>query len=72
MIEAEFKSGFVPAGSVYATKAPVLVGGHGGDPDHPPVKIVPVVEAGEVRYIEVHCSCGNTTILECLYAKEES
>ena len=59
----------VPSHRVHAAPAPVLLSG-GGTRGTQAAKVVPFVEDGVVRYVEIHCSCGNVTVLECVYDEE--
>ena len=59
----------VPATRVQAGPAPVvLTGGTGQGAGG--ARIVPFVEDGIVRYLEVHCGCGKVTVVKCLYDEE--
>ncbi len=62
--------GRIPAEEVRCSPVPLVVGDKGMGMDNRPVKIVPVEEDGVIRYIEVHCSCGRVTVLECIYKGE--
>ncbi len=68
----EGRSGVIPGRAVKCSSAPVLVGGHGVEDGAPPVRVVPVEQDGVIRFIEIHCSCGRVTILECEYEGEET
>ena len=65
------RTGLIPGRVVRRTTAPVMVGGHGVEEGLPPVKVIPVEQDGVIRFIEIHCSCGRVTVLECEYDEEE-
>jgi len=66
------RSNWVSSGSVQISQVPVLVGNTDSASGQPPVRVVPVLEDGIVKYLEIHCSCGNTTVLECVYDEENT
>ena len=59
----------VPSDRVQSSPAPVLLSG-GAAAAGQAAKVVPFVEEGVVQYVEIHCSCGNVTVLRCLYDEE--
>ncbi len=65
------RPGWIPGRSVRRSNAHVLVGAHGVREGAPPVRVVPVEQDGVIRFIEIHCSCGQVTVLECEYEGEE-
>lgn len=68
----EGRTGLIPGRAVKCSNAPVLVGAHGAEEGLPPVRVVPVEMDGVIRFIEIHCSCGRVTVLECEYEGEET
>ncbi len=68
MIESTRRRSIIRADSVRENTHPVLVESDGGGTESDrALSIVPLMDGHEVRGIEVHCCCGSSIVIECLY-----
>ncbi len=64
------EKGIIHRNSVRMVAQPAVVDCHGAQSKGGAISVVPLMEGDRVMGLEIRCSCGANTLVECVYTPE--